>query len=146
MVQPEHAVIFHSRGMTEDDGTEAYLLLLCWVRRYLDPQQVVYIHCFSGTEYRRWVEVFPNMYCGFTNMVAVFKEEQLSAVRAVRSDRGCVGDGCSVLQATRIRMFHPSMPDDSCGGGGSGVGETGTGDSGRMPGQSGEDVPSVVTV
>ena len=29
MVQPEQVVVFHCRGMTDDDGAEAYLLLLC---------------------------------------------------------------------------------------------------------------------
>jgi len=63
MVQPEQVVVFHCRGMTDDDGTEAYLLLLCWAKRYLEPEQVVYIHCFSGTEYvyQRWIEAFPNL-------------------------------------------------------------------------------------
>ena len=88
-LEDRHVLVIHCRGMDGDCGTEAFLLLLYFLRRYVRSHQPIHLHCFSGNQYvlERWLEVFPRTFFGFTNKVRSFNAEQVAALNAIGEDR-----------------------------------------------------------
>lgn len=89
LLQDEHVLVIHCRGMRNDCGTEAYLLLLHVLKQHVRPNHSIHLHCFAGNQYvlQRWLEVFPRTYFGFTNLVQSFRQDQIEALRLVEETR-----------------------------------------------------------
>ncbi|XP_052783287.1 D-aminoacyl-tRNA deacylase-like [Mya arenaria] len=75
--------------MHGDNGTEAFMLLLRWVKSYLPENQQVYLQCLRGGAYvlRKWSDAFSRLYCRFTLLVSRFNADQIEALRAVPRHR-----------------------------------------------------------
>ncbi|XP_076459338.1 3'-5' RNA nuclease TATDN2-like [Babylonia areolata] len=88
-VEACHVLVLYCRSMSEDKGTEAYMLLLriLWKRR-VPQNQWICLHCFTGDHYVRdeWLAVFPNTYFSFTKRVARFEQYQVTALRGIPRD------------------------------------------------------------
>ena len=78
-LEDRHVLVIHCRGMHGDCGTEAFLLLLHFLRKYVRSHQPVHLHCFTGNKYvvERWLEVFPRTFFGITNLVNKFDDHQI---------------------------------------------------------------------
>ena len=77
VLNTNQVLLLHCRGMDNDNGTEAYMLLRQLVKLFVCYTQRIYLHCFTGDYYvfRQWNTTFPNLYIG------------LQASRGVRNDR-----------------------------------------------------------
>ena len=75
--------------MAGDCGTEAYLLLLHFLKKSVRTHHRINLHCFTGNQYvlERWLEVFPRTYFGFTNVAFTSNEDQVAALRHLEEDR-----------------------------------------------------------
>ncbi|KAH3884413.1 hypothetical protein DPMN_008391 [Dreissena polymorpha] len=60
LVKGNHVLVLHCRGMEDDCGTEAFMLLLNQLKS-LPRTQGIHLHCFTGNAYvlSRWLERFP---------------------------------------------------------------------------------------
>ncbi|XP_069103070.1 LOW QUALITY PROTEIN: uncharacterized protein [Argopecten irradians] len=89
LVEPRHVVVLHCRGLAGDSGTEAYLLLLHFVKKAVPEDQRIYLHCFNGDSYVRdqWSSAFRNLYFGFTSMAAKFTPVQIRALKGINPER-----------------------------------------------------------
>lgn len=88
-LEDRHVLVIHCRGMHGDCGTEAFLLLLHFLKKYVRPHQPLHLHCFTGNSYvlDRWLEVFPRTYFGFTNRVRSFNRHQIEALCRIDENR-----------------------------------------------------------
>ena len=88
-LEDRHVLVIHCRGMAGDCGTEAYLLLLHFLKKSVRTHHRIHLHCFTGNKYvlERWLEVFPRTYFGFTNVAVTFTEDQVAALRHLEEDR-----------------------------------------------------------
>ena len=88
-LEDRHVLVIHCRGMAGDCGTEAYLLLLHFLKKSVRTHHRIHLHCFTGNQYvlERWLEVFPRTYFGFTNVAVTFTEDQVAALRHLEEDR-----------------------------------------------------------
>ncbi|KAH3691240.1 hypothetical protein DPMN_193188 [Dreissena polymorpha] len=88
LVKGNHVLVLHCRGMKDDCGTEAFMLLLNLLKR-LPVTQKIHLHCFTGNAYvlSRWLERFPDTWFGFTNKVATFDNLQQEALTSVPESR-----------------------------------------------------------
>ena len=50
-LQDGHVLVLHCRGMKGDCGTEAYLLLLHFLKKYVRSSHPIHLHCFTGNQY-----------------------------------------------------------------------------------------------
>ncbi|XP_033758156.1 putative deoxyribonuclease TATDN2 [Pecten maximus] len=89
LVTTRHVLVLHCRGMSHDNGTEVYMLLLSLVRQGVSRDQRIYLHCFNGDRYvlDQWTTAFPNLYLGFTRLVTSFTPHQSEALRKVEEGR-----------------------------------------------------------
>ncbi|KAH3890667.1 hypothetical protein DPMN_014752 [Dreissena polymorpha] len=73
LIKGHHVLVLHCRGMVDDCGTEAFMLLLNLLKS-LPQTQRIHLHCFTGNTYvlSRWLERFPETWFGFTNKVWTF--------------------------------------------------------------------------
>ncbi|XP_076442825.1 uncharacterized protein LOC143281501 [Babylonia areolata] len=88
-VEARHVLVLYCRSLSEDKGTEAYMLLLRILLKQRMPQnQRICLHCFMGDHYVRdeWLAVFPNTYFSFTNRAACFEQYQVTALRGIPRD------------------------------------------------------------
>lgn len=88
-LEDRHVLVIHCRGMKGDCGTEAFLLLLHYLKKHVRPNQPIHLHCFTGNSYvvGRWLEVFPRTYFGFTNRVSTFNRFQIEALCSIDENR-----------------------------------------------------------
>ncbi|XP_033755836.1 cytochrome P450 CYP12A2-like [Pecten maximus] len=89
LVTTRHVLVLHCRGMSHDNGTEVYMLLLSLVRQGVSQDQRIYLHCFNGDRYvlDQWTTAFPNLYLGFTRLVTSFSPHQSEALRKAEEGR-----------------------------------------------------------
>ena len=88
-LEDRHVLVIHCRGMIGDCGTEAFLLLLHFLKKNVRQHQQIHLHCFTGNSYvlDRWLEVFPRTYFGFTNKVGRFNRNQREALCKIEENR-----------------------------------------------------------
>ena len=88
-LEDRHVLVIHCRGMIGDCGTEAFLLLLHFLKKNVRQHQQIHLHCFTGNSYvlDRWLEVFPRTYFGFTNKVGRFSRHQREALCKIDENR-----------------------------------------------------------
>lgn len=88
-LEDRHVLVIHCRGMKGDCGTEAFLLLLHYLKKQVRPNQPMHLHCFTGNSYvvGRWLEVFPRTYFGFTNRMSTFNRFQIDALCSIDENR-----------------------------------------------------------
>ena len=88
-LEDRHVLVVYCRGMDGDCGTEAFLLLLYVLRKYVRSHQPMHLHCFTGNRYvvERWLEVFPRTFFGFTNLAGRFDEHQIAALCSLEESR-----------------------------------------------------------
>ena len=88
-LEDRHVLLIHCRGMIGDCGTEAFLLLLHFLKKNVRQHQQIHLHCFTGNSYvlGRWLEVFPRAYFGFTNKVGRFSRHQREALCKIDENR-----------------------------------------------------------
>ncbi|KAL4228772.1 hypothetical protein ACF0H5_011814 [Mactra antiquata] len=84
-LEDRHVLVLHCRGMQRDDGTEAYLLLLHFLKKHVRSRHRIHLHCFTGDQYvlKKWLMVFPNTRFGFTNLVRSFTSDQIHALQEI---------------------------------------------------------------
>ena len=90
LARRDQVVIFHARGMVEDEGSEAVLhLLKCWAKVALQREQPMYLHCFTGGKQmvEKWLQDFPNCYFGFTKLAQTFDHFQREGLAQVPENR-----------------------------------------------------------
>ena len=82
LIEDRHVLVIHCRGMDGDCGTEAFMLLLHFMKKNVRSFQPIHLHCFTGNQYvlDRWLEVFPRTYFGFTNLARTFNADQITAL------------------------------------------------------------------
>ena len=88
-LEDRHVLVIHCRGMIGDCGTEAFLLLLHFLKKNVRQHQQIHLHCFTGNSYvlDRWLEVFPRTYFGSTNKVGRFNRHQREALCKIDENR-----------------------------------------------------------
>ncbi|KAH3844776.1 hypothetical protein DPMN_087038 [Dreissena polymorpha] len=92
LIKGHHVLVLHCRGMTDDCGTEAFLLLLNLLKS-LPCTQRIQLDCFTGNMYvlSRLLERFPETWFGFTNKVRTFDKHQQEAFTSVPESRLLLG-------------------------------------------------------
>ncbi|XP_052259027.1 uncharacterized protein LOC127863522 [Dreissena polymorpha] len=92
LVKGNHVLVLHCRGMKDDCGTEAFMLLLNQLKS-LPITQRIHLHCFTGNAFvlSRWLERFLETRFGFTNKVATFDKLQQEALMSVPESRLLLG-------------------------------------------------------
>lgn len=111
LIEDRHVLVIHCRGMEGDCGTEAFLLLLFFLRRYVRSHQPVHLHCFTGNKYvlERWLEVFPRTYFGFTNKVRTFNDSQIAALCSIEESRLLLESDAPYFPVKGSRVSSPSQ-------------------------------------
>ncbi|KAH3871574.1 uncharacterized metal-dependent hydrolase HI_0454-like [Dreissena polymorpha] len=89
LVKQEHVLEIHCRGMKDECGTEAYLLLLHHLKKRISRMQRINLHYFTGYPYllERWLEQFPETWFGFTSMVKNFDRNHRDSSNLVKEYR-----------------------------------------------------------
>ena len=102
----DKVLVLHCRGRS-GTGDDAYTSLLYQMKGLVRRKQMIHLHCFNGSEdlIRRWREVFPNTYFGFTPLVKSFRPDQLKALRTLEINR--------ILLETDAPYFTPPGMDVS---------------------------------
>ena len=110
-LEDRHVLVIHCRGMHGDCGTEAFLLLLHFLRKYVRSHQPVHLHCFTGNKYvvERWLEVFPRTFFGFTNLVNKFDEHQIAALCSLEESRLLLESDSPYFPVKDSRVSSPSQ-------------------------------------
>ncbi|XP_053380308.1 putative deoxyribonuclease TATDN2 [Mercenaria mercenaria] len=110
-LQDQHVLIVHCRGMRGDCGTEAFLLLLHFLKKLVRTNHPIHLHCFAGNQYvfKRWLEVFPRTYIGFTNMVQSFDPEQVAALCAIEENRLLLESDAPYFKTMGTNVSSPSQ-------------------------------------
>ena len=82
LIEDRHVLVIHCRGKDGDCGTEAFMLLLHFMKKKVRSFQPIHMHCFTGNQYvlDRWLEVFPRTYFGFTNLARTFNADLITAL------------------------------------------------------------------
>ena len=81
IISPHHVVVVHCRGITGDDGLEAYCLLR-HIFKTLPPTQKFHLHSFMGNQMTitAWLKAFPSTWFSFNRSVQHFDAEQVEAL------------------------------------------------------------------
>lgn len=110
-LEDRHVLVIHCRGMQGDCGTEAFMLLLYFLRKNVRSHQSVHLHCFTGNSYvlERWLEVFPRTYFGFTNKVRTFNESQIAALCSIEESRLLLESDSPYFPIQGSRVSSPSQ-------------------------------------
>ncbi|KAH3834935.1 hypothetical protein DPMN_108268 [Dreissena polymorpha] len=89
LVKREHVLVIHCRGIKDDCGTEAFLLLLHHLKKRISRMQRIHLHCLTGYPYvlERWLEQFPETWFGLTSMVKNFDRYQRDSLDFVKEYR-----------------------------------------------------------
>ena len=91
LLRPEIPLILHIRGGGSDRNNEAAYgrALAFLLGNELDHNQVIQLHCFSGSRevVRRWSQNFPNCFFSFSGLSKSFSKEQIEALRSVPDNR-----------------------------------------------------------
>ena len=87
-IEPHHVVVIHCRGITGDDGLEAYCLLRHLLGQ-LPQTQRFHLHSFMGNPMTvtAWMKAFPNTWFSFNRSVQNFNPEQIEALVSLDGDR-----------------------------------------------------------
>ena len=82
LIEDRHFLVIHCREMDADCGTEAFVLLLHFMKKMVRSFQPIHLYCFTGNRYvlGRWLEVFLRTYFSFTNLARTFKANQITAL------------------------------------------------------------------
>ena len=86
LFEDRHVLVIHCREMEGDAcDTEAFLLLLYFLRKFVRSQQPIHLPCFTGNRYvlEKCLEVFPRTYFGYTNKVKTFNTNQVAALCSI---------------------------------------------------------------
>ena len=89
-LRENQVLVLHCRGMPNDSGNEAFLLLLALLQKQGVPAtQKIHLHCFTGTRLvlKTWTDSYPGTYFGVTRTAVHFDEEQKAALREVAADK-----------------------------------------------------------
>lgn len=110
-LEDRHVLVLHCRGMDGDCGTEAFLLLLHFLRKHVRSRHPIHLHCFTGNQFvlARWIEVFPRTYFGFTNKVTSFDENQIGALQAVEENRLLIESDAPYFAPRGSRVSSPGQ-------------------------------------
>ncbi|KAH3811585.1 uncharacterized metal-dependent hydrolase YcfH-like [Dreissena polymorpha] len=110
-LEDRHVLVIHFRGMEGDCSTEAFLLLLYVLKRYVRTHHPIHLHCFTGNRYvqDRWLERFPGTYFGFNNEVRKFSSDQLEALQNVEDSRLLLETDAPYFPAPGSRVSSPSQ-------------------------------------
>lgn len=110
-LEDRHVLVIHCRAMEDDCGTEVYLLLLRFLRKKVRHHQPIHLHCFAGNSYvlRRWLDIFPRTYFGFTNMVKKFDRDQIKALCEIDENRLLLESDAPYFPIEGQRVSSPSQ-------------------------------------
>lgn len=110
-LEDRHVLVIHCRGMDDDCGTEAFFLLRHFLKKKVRRDQSIHLHCFTGNSYvlRRWLEVFPRTYFGFTNKVKKFDQDQIEALCEIDENRLLLESDAPYFPMEGRRVSSPSQ-------------------------------------
>ena len=78
-----------SRGVAEEDPSEAYDALRMALNQFVTGVQVIHLHCFDGNKevVDRWLSSFTPTYFSFARVVDHFTDDQRASLRAIDDAR-----------------------------------------------------------
>lgn len=87
-VKPYMPIILHIRS-AQRHSSDLYKVALDILQDSCHRSQNFVLHCFTGntTSAKKWLQIFPNTYFGFTHLVTQFDNTQLEALRFIPENR-----------------------------------------------------------
>jgi TatD DNase family protein len=107
----EHILVLHSRSLTElGDKAIHTLLLLLKCHQSVIKEQLIHFHCFTGSlsMLKKWLEVFPNTYIGFT-VLSCRSMDHKETVMGVESSRLLLESDAPYFSPPKCDNSTPSM-------------------------------------
>ena len=113
LIKDRHVLVIQCHGMDGDCCTEAFMLLLHFMKKRVRSFQPIHQHCFTGNQYvlDRWLEVFPETYFGFTNLARTFNANQITALCNIEERRLLLESDAPYFPAPgcRVRTSSPNQ-------------------------------------